>query len=106
MDTETKWIEEECSWCDGLGYEIGVEGDCRKCDGEKTSEYWERSWKCRCGAKIETSQYERGNDVDCNRCGQWFNSGGQAVNYPIYDSDIAPMGFDESYCGERWDDDY
>lgn len=58
---------------------------------------------CKCGNKIAVWT---GADVQCSDCGRWFNSAGQMVRFPLYDSPIPPAGFDPADAGERWDDDY
>jgi hypothetical protein len=59
--------------------------------------------RCKCGGKLYDSH--GGDDVQCERCGRWYNAWGQEVRFPIYDSPIAPQGFDPMDAGESWDDD-
>jgi hypothetical protein len=109
MNVYTAYEVEDCPRCGGSGdwYEqksdILIQHICSVCWGVGQIESRVRQWNCRCGESIESWSSE---DIDCANCGQWFNSSGQEVNYPLYDSDIPPAGFDPSYCGESWDEDY
>lgn len=35
-----------------------------------------RNWRCPCGARVESYM---ANDVDCDRCGRFFNGYGQEL---------------------------
>lgn len=54
-----------------------------------------------CGTTITI--WTPGSDENCPRCGQWHNSSGQPVRFPLYDGPCAPAGFDPMDAGERWD---
>jgi hypothetical protein len=36
-----------------------------------------RTWKCGCGATVE--RWRGQGDVSCDRCGAWYNAGGQRL---------------------------
>jgi hypothetical protein len=58
-------------------------------------------WDCDCGAIVE--RFRGQSDVNCHKCGQWYNSGGQRLrndwmnNRSNWDDDVSDMdGFEES----------